>query len=124
MTQLLLAELERRLGALEADLDASDERIAQRSARIRENIAGVKALVRADVTSFGRSSARKQSAWSVPTWSSFSGSCRPTSSRAAAFVKLDTRTASLPTSRHAVAIKPDNEVVFPVPGGPKMRVSL
>jgi len=49
------SELERRLGALESDLDASEERIAQRSARIRENIAAVKALVRADVTSFGRS---------------------------------------------------------------------
>jgi small GTP-binding protein len=52
------SELTRRLGALEADLDASDERIAQRSARIRENIAAVKALVRADVTSFGRSFAQ------------------------------------------------------------------
>jgi hypothetical protein len=52
------SELTRRLGALEADLDASDERIAQRSGRIRENIAAVKALVRADVTSFGRSFAQ------------------------------------------------------------------
>ncbi|MCA9578964.1 MAG: dynamin family protein [Polyangiales bacterium] len=56
--QMEASEMERRLGALEADLDASEERIAARGARIRENIAAVKAVVRADVQSFGRSFAQ------------------------------------------------------------------
>ncbi|MCA9535292.1 MAG: dynamin family protein [Myxococcales bacterium] len=56
--QMEASDMERRLGALEADLDASEERIAARSARIRENIAAVKAVVRADVLSFGRSFAQ------------------------------------------------------------------
>jgi small GTP-binding protein len=56
--QMEASEMERRLGALESDLDASEERIAARGARIRENIAAVKAVVRADVESFGRSFAQ------------------------------------------------------------------
>ncbi|MBX3249677.1 MAG: dynamin family protein [Myxococcales bacterium] len=47
-------DLERRLGALEADLETSAERMAERKARIRESISAVKALVRADVEGFAR----------------------------------------------------------------------
>ncbi len=46
-------ELERRLRALETDLEGSTERIAERTARIRESISAVKAVVREDVTGFG-----------------------------------------------------------------------
>lgn len=47
-------ELERRLQALENDLETSAERMAERKARIRESLAAVKALVRADVEGFAR----------------------------------------------------------------------
>ncbi|MCB9619349.1 MAG: dynamin family protein [Sandaracinus sp.] len=47
-------ELERRLSALENDLETSAERMAERKARIRESLAAVKALVRADVEGFAR----------------------------------------------------------------------
>lgn len=47
-------DLERRLTALEADLETSAERMAERKARIRESVAAVKALVRADVEGFAR----------------------------------------------------------------------
>lgn len=47
-------ELERRLDALEGDLETSAERMAERKARIRESLAAVKALVRADVEGFAK----------------------------------------------------------------------
>jgi len=46
-------ELDRRLKALEADLEASAERLAGRTQRLRESIAAVKAVVRQDVVAFG-----------------------------------------------------------------------
>jgi hypothetical protein len=45
-------ELERRLSGLEADLDASGKNATARAARIRESLAGVKALVRKEVEAF------------------------------------------------------------------------
>jgi hypothetical protein len=47
-------DLRRRLKSLEADLEHSQTRMAERRQRIGEEIAGVKALVRSEVESFGR----------------------------------------------------------------------
>lgn len=48
------AELEKRLGALEADLEGSRRAVEERRQRVRESIARVKALVRADCEAFGK----------------------------------------------------------------------
>ena len=48
------ADLERRLGALEGDLEKSGERMAERRAHIRESLSAVKAVVRADVEGFAK----------------------------------------------------------------------
>src|SRR5690606_15567877 len=48
------ADLRRRLKALEADLEHSQTRMAERKQRIGEDVAAVKALVRSEVESFGR----------------------------------------------------------------------
>ncbi|MEO0323742.1 MAG: dynamin family protein [Myxococcota bacterium] len=48
------ADLERRLGALEGDLEKSGERMAERRAHIRESLSAVKAVVRADVEAFAK----------------------------------------------------------------------
>ena len=45
-------DLDKRLRSLEADLENSGERLAQRERRIREALAGVKAVVRADIDAF------------------------------------------------------------------------
>ncbi len=47
-------ELERRLETLEADLEGSDARMAERKVRIRESLSAVKAVVRADVEGFAK----------------------------------------------------------------------
>jgi ribosome biogenesis GTPase A len=47
-------DLRRRLKALEADLEHSQTRMAERRQRIGEEVAAVKALVRSEVESFGR----------------------------------------------------------------------
>ncbi len=47
-------DLERRLANLEADLAGSEARTAERVAHVRESLAAVKAVVRADVESFAR----------------------------------------------------------------------
>ena len=47
-------DLERRLGALEGDLEKSGERMAERRAHIRESLSAVKAVVRADVEGFAK----------------------------------------------------------------------
>ncbi len=47
-------ELQRRLTSLEADLESSAERIAERQARIRESVAAVKAVVHTDIESFAK----------------------------------------------------------------------
>ncbi|MEM6959584.1 MAG: dynamin family protein [Myxococcota bacterium] len=46
-------ELERRLHSLEADLEGSEQRIVERTARIRESLSAVRAVIRADVEGFG-----------------------------------------------------------------------
>ncbi len=48
------SDLRRRLQALEADLEDSQSRMAERRQRIGEDVAAVKALVRSEVESFGR----------------------------------------------------------------------
>ncbi|MEM1415357.1 MAG: dynamin family protein [Myxococcota bacterium] len=48
------ADLDRRLGALENDLEKSGERMAERRAHIRESLSAVKAVVRADVEGFAK----------------------------------------------------------------------
>ena len=46
------SELERRLETLDADLEGSEQRMAERTARIREAVSAVKAVVRSDVEGF------------------------------------------------------------------------
>lgn len=47
-------EIDARLKKLEADLEASGDKLAARKQKIREDISGVKALVRTDVENFGK----------------------------------------------------------------------
>lgn len=47
-------ELERRLQHLEADLEGSADRMAERMARVRESLSAVKAVVRTDVNAFAK----------------------------------------------------------------------
>ncbi|MFW5920954.1 MAG: dynamin family protein [Polyangiales bacterium] len=46
-------ELDRRLEALEADIEASEERVAERQQQVRDEISGVRAVVREDCRAFG-----------------------------------------------------------------------
>lgn len=52
--QLEHGDLQRRLDSLEADLEASGDRIAERQAQLREAISATKAVVRADVMGFAQ----------------------------------------------------------------------
>lgn len=49
------ADLDARLRALESDLEGAGQQLAERTRKVRESIAAVKATVRRDVESFGKS---------------------------------------------------------------------